>query len=289
MKWNNGIAYKYTPGVVCNGKQMLTEEFLQEISIKLAKIHSLKVDQPDIGFKTHFERIEMQTGPVMKEVDKSVQEAIEQVDVWPYKDFPKLKHLKEVQNEILERLYALGLKESELRLCHNDMNSNNIIFNEKAEKLSQFGLIDFEMAMLNYPPLEFGYLFMCFTGYFLYGFQPELFPDQDYRLKFIRSYLKERNRLERKLVLGEDFEKQVEWLYHTSNLSALHNFLLIIYSFPSLDFRKDVFRNPDLDKLVKDKPYYFGETALKIYEFFVMLDADVKKQVDEYLERRSLS
>ena len=267
---------------------MLTDEFLHEISLKLARIHCLKVDQPDIGFKTHFERMEKQTGPVMDEVDKSVQEAIEQVDVLPYKNFPKLNYLKELQNGILKTLHQLGLKESDLRLCHNDMNSNNIIFNEKAEKLSQFGLIDFEMAMLNYPPLEFGYLFMCFTGYFLHGFQPELFPDPNYRLRFIRSYLQKRNKLEDKPVGDEEFEKQIEWLHHASNLSALYNFLLIIQSFPALDFRKDVFRNPDLDTLVKDKPYYFGETALKIFEFFVVLEADVMKQVDEYLKRRSL-
>ena len=267
---------------------MLTDDFLAEMSLKLARLHTLKIDQPDIGFKTHLERSETHTGPMMDEVGKSVQDAIDKVDVWPYKNFPKLSYLQEVQRGIQKKLDELGLKESDVRFCHNDLNSNNIIFNRQAEKLNQLGLIDLEMAMPNYSALELGYMFMCFTGYFLYGFEPELYPDQVYRLRFIRSYLQERNRLEGKSVDGKEFEKELEWLYHASNLGTLHNFLLIVYSLPCLDFRKDLFRNPDLDHLVKDRPYYFGEIALKMYEFFLVVEKESMKQAEEYLKRRTL-
>ena len=288
VKWNNGIAYKYTHGVVCDGRIMLTDEFLLEMSLKLAKLHTLKIDQPGIGFNTHFERGKTHTGPMMDEVGRSVQEAIEKVDVLPYKNFPKLSYLKEMQNGILKKLDELGLKDSDVRFCHNDLNSNNIIFNKQAEKLNQIGLIDLEMAMQNYIALELGYLFMCFTGHFLYGFEPELFPNQNYRLRFIRSYLQERNKLDYESVNDEELEKQVEWLFHASNLSTLYQFLLIILSLPYLDFRKDLFHNPDLDHLVKDNPYYFGEIALRIHEFFDVIGEEFVKQVDEYLKRRTL-
>lgn len=268
---------------------MLTDEFLNEMSLKLARLHSLKIEQPDIGFKTHFERGQTHTGPMMDAVGKTVQEAIDKVDVLPYKNFPKLSYLQAKQNTILEKLNQLNLEESDLQLCHNDLNSNNIIFNQQADALNQIGLIDLEMMMPNYTALEMGYLFMCFCGYFLFSFEPECFPDQAYRLRFLRNYLAERNRLDCETLSDEEFEKRVDWLFNASNLSVLQNFLQIIYSLPALDFRKDLFKNPDLDPLVDDKPYYFGEFALRIYQFYVGLETEFLKQADEYLKRNNLS
>ena len=287
-KWNNGIAYKYTHGMVCDGKIMLTDDFLTEMSLKLARLHSLKIEQPGIGFETHFERGQAHTKPMMQAVGQTVQEAIDKVDVWPYQNFPKLSHLQEKQTIILEKLNQLNLKESDLQLCHNDLNSNNIIFNPEADQLNRIGLIDLEMMMPNYTALEIGYLFMCFTGYFLYSFEPEHFPDPAYRARFIRNYLQERNRLKRETIGDEEFEKRVDWLLNASNLSVLHNFLQIIYSLPCLDFRKDLFRNPDLDPLVEEKPYYFGEFALRIYEFYIAIEEEFVKQVDEFFKGSNL-
>lgn len=56
-KYDNGVVYDYTPGVTSNGEIMLTKEFRDEMSIKLAKFHSLKIVMPDSTFKTHFDKV----------------------------------------------------------------------------------------------------------------------------------------------------------------------------------------------------------------------------------------
>lgn len=56
----------YTDGTVVNGLFMLTEEFLNEMAVKLAAFHSIKYELPGVEFKTHYDRVMLQVGPAFK-------------------------------------------------------------------------------------------------------------------------------------------------------------------------------------------------------------------------------
>ena len=62
----NGIVYGYTEGVTVTGELMLSNDFLNEASTKLACLHSIKYEVPGIKFKTQLERVEIQFGQSFK-------------------------------------------------------------------------------------------------------------------------------------------------------------------------------------------------------------------------------
>lgn len=89
---------------------MLTYDFLNEASTKLAKFHSIKYEIPSIKFKTHHERVFLQLGPQfqgkflsfnfsIKNFNKiltkfigmmlSIDKEIEKIDEYPYNEFPR--------------------------------------------------------------------------------------------------------------------------------------------------------------------------------------------------------
>lgn len=55
-RYNNGVCYGFSQGVTLNGSLMLTNDFLNEMTTKLARFHSIKFDLPDIKFETHYQR-----------------------------------------------------------------------------------------------------------------------------------------------------------------------------------------------------------------------------------------
>ena len=223
-EFNNGICYAFTNGKVSNGELMLTDEFLNEITIKLAKLHSIKIETPEIKYITHFERFRAEIDPMMNEIQQFVDDEIEKVDVLIFKNFAKLSQLEEEKKMILNKLNELGGL-GEICLCHNDVNSNNLIWNNEKEHLNKIGIIDFEMVMNNYVTFELAYLFMSFSGYFQYNFNKNQFPNQTYRQRFIVSYLQERLKLDNKVISELEFEKKTNWLFNSSNLAGLYCFL----------------------------------------------------------------
>lgn len=68
-----------------SGRELLNEEFKNEMSIKLARFHSLQIEQPDVKFKTHLERIKSQFEPMIGTMAGMADAAISKIDVPPYK------------------------------------------------------------------------------------------------------------------------------------------------------------------------------------------------------------
>lgn len=259
---------------------MLTDEFLNDMSLKLAKLHTLKIDQPEIKFKTSFDRMKEEFGKIIDSVIDEVDDKIANTGELPYSIYPKLSKLRKESDEIEEKLNEIGW--SEIVLCHNDLNSNNILWNEKHLE-NKVGLIDFELVLDNYAAIELSYLFTFYGGHLLHDFDKNLFPTKDYRLRFIRNYLKERNRLDNKQINQDEFEKQVNLLFIRTNLGILYYTGLFSISLPCFDLRKDIFNNPELDMLSKGKKYYLGKIGLKVYQFYSEIKDEFMKSVDDYL------
>ena len=56
-KYANGIVYDYSDGQPVNAYLMLSDEFLNEMSRKLARLHSLAFKLPAMQFETHFHKM----------------------------------------------------------------------------------------------------------------------------------------------------------------------------------------------------------------------------------------
>lgn len=71
--------------------------------------------------------------------------------------------------------------------------------------------------------------FTCFTGHFLYNIDSKLFPNEDYRRCFLRTYLEEFYKLNALDAGSEEFETDLETdledLFHKVNLAVLKNFI----------------------------------------------------------------
>lgn len=112
-KYKNGICYKYANGSIAKGPVMLSDEFRDEMSVKLARFHSVQIEQT-VKFKTQLERVQKLMGPLIGAMALMVEDTIDQIDEPPYKDFPKLTELVENSRLVLSKLNEIGLNESEI-------------------------------------------------------------------------------------------------------------------------------------------------------------------------------
>jgi len=280
-KYNNGLCYGFTEGITLNGKIMLSTEFLEEMATKLAKFHSIECKLSNIQFDTHFDRMNSQIGPMIEHMIKQVDLFMDSVDEFPYNKFPRLASLNKIESKIMELWKAIG--EDEIVFCHNDCNQKNVIWNSKKRTL---GFIDFEMAMNNYAGMEIGELFYCFTGHFLVDFNGDFFPNADYRRRFLRRYLEERNRIKGVKLTNEEFDEKLEKLFQQTNLWSLFFMLRILTMTPFFDVSPGLFKNEELDKSRLETKHYCGLFGYQVYEFFNEIKDDLLKSAEDYLKAR---
>lgn len=109
------MCYKYANGGIAKGPALLSDEFRDEMSVKLARLHSVRVEGlPEPKFKTQLERVEKLTGSLIGAMALMVEDTIDKIDEPPYKDFPKLTELTEDGRMILNKLHEIGLDDSEI-------------------------------------------------------------------------------------------------------------------------------------------------------------------------------
>lgn len=145
--YSNGIVYGFTEGTTLSGPLMLTNDFLNEASSKLAKFHSIDWEVPDAKFPNHYERMEngmrqaFQGNPArftlksstpislmtknvfhsfkfpvnFEEMDKQIMA----IDEAPYTEVPRIEVLFDCEKKLKDAIIELGF--GELVLCHNDV------------------------------------------------------------------------------------------------------------------------------------------------------------------------
>lgn len=112
----------------------------------------------------------------------------------------------------------LMLTEDFLNEASSLSNSKNLIWQPQSRQL-QF--IDLEMSMANRAECDLGYLFGCYQGHFLYSHNKDLFPNEAYRRRFLRTYLNEFYKLNGLDTESKEFESELEDLFHKSNLTSV--------------------------------------------------------------------
>lgn len=245
---------------------MSTDLFLNELSFKLAKLHSIKLNLPKTKFRTHFEKMMSQNS--MIKMQRELDKKIGLIKQHPYINFPSMDSLFVAEKNILDKLSRLDF--SEIAICHNDLSQRNIIWNSKDNSL---GLIDFELIMHNYIAMEFGYLFVYYTGHYLTGFDRKKFPDKKYRYRFLRQYLKHKN--------GSIDNNKLELLFIQTNLCILYHLLSIAKELPLYDLEPQL--KNELKKVSKDDDFYFGRIAFESLSIFDENKDEFIESADNYL------
>ena len=76
-------------------------------------------------------------------------------------------------------------------------------------------------------------------------FNPHLFPSDDYRKRFLRLYLEEKNKLNNVKMNKIEFDEQLTLLFHQTNLCTLTKLLDMIVMLPVFDLKPDFFQSEE--------------------------------------------
>ena len=117
-------------------------------------------------------------------------------------------------------------------------------------------LIDLKVNYFQF--LNEGNLFFCYTGHFMVDFNPHLFPNDDYRKRFLRLYLEEKNKLNNVKMNKVEFDEQLALLFHQTGLFSLSKLLNFIVMLPMIDLQPDFFKSEGITKANKLKIKYFN-------------------------------
>lgn len=94
--------------------------------------------------------------------------------------------------------------------------------------------------MNNYVIFEIGQLFCSYTGQFLFDFEADFFPNYDYRRRFLKKYLTEKNKINSIEMKDDQFEEELEKLFLQADLAALYFMCKLISMTPFFDFKPEV-------------------------------------------------
>ena len=243
--FNNGICYGFSPGIVLNEELVRDPEISRLISEMMARMHTIR---PQINGN---EDIEDSTP------EPSLLKELEKLLLLIPNDFED----KTIENFIINRdnlrkevnFLEINLKKllSPVVFCHNDLLLKNIIFASNERTVS---FIDFEYTDYNFQAYDIANHFCEFAG--VETFDPNLYPDKEFQVQWLRHYLIEWFKLNGRTVTDTTIDKEVESLYNQVNqFSMAPHFVwgvwaLIQAKYSALDFN------------------YFGYGILRLREYF---------------------
>ena len=180
----NGLCYGFCPGRRLEIKEA-TEDWtiMEKIACLTAKLHSLEIP-PHFSGREPF--LWMKIYPLLANVPLSFSDPDIQ------KSF--VNSIGSVENLVEEIRWLKGILvdcRSPIVLCHNDIHSGNIIYNENTGKLS---LVDYEYSGPNYLASDIANHFCEFSG--VEEVDYSRYPSEQVQKMWIEVYLKEAVRLQ---------------------------------------------------------------------------------------------
>lgn len=177
FSFNNGLCYGYTPGSPATYDSVRDPIISKLIAIEMAKMHSVISKLPSARKRFTNESY------FFRSVDKSVEllpSALKTVESKLSSDV-KLPTFDKILNEVTFLKDIIKNTESPKVFCQNDLLLKNIICYDKPHQGVAF--IDFEYADFNHQAFDIANHFIEFAG--IDPFAPELYPDQEFRRKWI--------------------------------------------------------------------------------------------------------
>ncbi|OWF43046.1 ethanolamine kinase 1-like [Mizuhopecten yessoensis] len=206
--FNNALMYGFASGMVLDEKTVRDSHIGLLITRALVKLQLAKSPEESSGSKPKSE--------LFDRLDDWLQKMPENFDD-PVKQEKFSKHIKPrsvLESELATLKEHLGAMECPIVYAHNDLLVGNIIYNEKSDKVT---FIDHEYGMFNYQPFDIGNHFCEFAG--LDEVDYNLYPDKEFQMGWLRTYLKEWNKANGKS--ADILQAEVETLYVYVNKCAL--------------------------------------------------------------------
>ena len=169
-QFENGLCYGYVPGAPLKLDRLKEVDVLQKISKSVASLHTLA---PPKGCSKKI----------------AVLELLDSLYAMLWENNRQSKRFKEVfiskenvGQEVLEMKKVIGCFVSPIVLCHNDLQSGNIIIDESGK----VSFIDMEYAGVNYSACEIGNFFSEFAGIVAPDYTK--YPNEEEQKRFLRFY-----------------------------------------------------------------------------------------------------
>jgi ethanolamine kinase len=222
--------------------------YCEKIAMRMAKLHQINNE-----YIPHSESsIIMMAKKWLKEAKHNMKSQDEELQ----------RKLSSINIDLIEKelLYIEQLAKQcncELVFCHNDLQSLNIIYNEKEDEIY---FIDFEYSGYNYRCFDIGNHFCEYTG--INDINPQKYPSVEAQRRFIRAYLQYTN-------MGEVTEELIERVRIESNFfSLLANIAYGIWAIPQAKYSAINFNYIEYGR--KKLDFYWCYRDLAIHNFIKM-------------------
>lgn len=173
-EFKNGLCYGFVPGQLLKRGMLKDPGLLRQIAKSVALFHSYELPLQFCGKeKTPLVMFDSLYSMVL---DDSRQQSRRFAEVFVSKE--------KLGKEISDMKRIMKNFVSPVVLCHNDLQSGNIIVNDHGE----ISFIDFEYAGLNHSACDIGNFFCEYAGLEL---DYEMYPNETEQKMFIRLYLEE--------------------------------------------------------------------------------------------------
>ncbi|XP_041967052.1 ethanolamine kinase 1-like [Alosa sapidissima] len=176
--FDNGICYEFLHGMVLDGPLLRQPDIYRLIAGEMAKIHSIKPrtsSPPQVVLWTK-----------MSQFLQLVQESENETPMLRSLCVPGAASVEALRSEMNELKRHLGHVYSPTVLCHNDLLTKNIIFNDTKGSVK---FIDYEYADFNYQAFDIANHFNEFAGVTTidYGLYPSVALQLDWLTSYLRS------------------------------------------------------------------------------------------------------
>ncbi|XP_062402638.1 ethanolamine kinase 1-like [Sardina pilchardus] len=175
--FDNGICYEFLHGMVLDDPLLRQPDIYRLIAEEMAKIHSIKPrtsSPPQVVLWTK-----------MSQFLQLVQEAENETPILRSLCVAEVASMEALKGEINELRRRLGQVYSPTVLCHNDLLTKNIIYNDTKGSVK---FIDYEYADFNYQAFDIANHFNEFAGVTTIDY--DLYPSAELQLNWLTSYLR---------------------------------------------------------------------------------------------------
>ena len=183
-----------------------------------------------------------------------------------------------IEERILPKLVPNAKIGRDLVLCHNDLFSNNIIYNDKTDQIS---LIDFEYTHFNYHLFDIAHHFMGYV-FDVDNVDVDLYPTRDEQKRWLKIYFQTRQIDES--IVNDDLCHLIDQ-FSTLLFLLLGLWALVQSRLSQLDFDYVHHAKQSLDYYRKQRPIlYFNSLKIK-FDFLLIFSIKNKnfKKHSEFL------
>ncbi|XP_016117506.1 ethanolamine kinase 1-like [Sinocyclocheilus grahami] len=173
--FTNGICYEFVKGVVLDDTLLRQPSVYRLIATEMGKIHSIKSGETGNSSPVLWSRLSQFLNLVQS------SDAPEQQKSSAHVEAPSLKIIIKEMEELKSHLTHIN---SPVVLCHNDLLTKNVIYNQEEGAVK---FIDYEYADFNYQAYDIGNHFNEFAG--INNVDSSLYPSCELQFDWLTAYL----------------------------------------------------------------------------------------------------